>query len=375
MSKEVLSYIPALDGLRAFAVVLVIGYHVRGSLDIHAQDALEQGWLWAWFNSGFIGVDLFFVLSGFLITAILLKIAQRQGSMRAFWMRRILRLMPLHFFYILTLFILSLTQYPWGDPGAFSMSLLQWGAMLLYMGNMVLVLYGPFPLELALLWSLALEEQFYMLWPWLIKRIPFEELIRVMVSLGVMAIVLRLALAYMAPLDGAGRYILFTRIDALMCGALIAWSQASGWQGWAKWRHRLSRAWPLALGILLLILRQSWRPNVLPMWLEELNMTIIAICWAIMLLRVLEEGPLVRALLTTRPVRYLGRISYGMYIWHMIATTCSITWLGATATSAQPLKLSVLALTLVLTTLLATFSYYVLERPFLRLKDRFAYFQ
>lgn len=367
------SYIAALDGLRALAVFLVVGYHMRGTLEVHAQDALNQGGLWPWFNSGFIGVDLFFVLSGFLITRILLQIVDTPGAMLKFWMRRVLRLMPLHLLYVLTLIVLTLLPaYPWAAPGLSPVSVIEWVMMIFYLGNMVLMFHGPMPLEFVLLWSLAIEEQFYLLWPWMVKKLPLEELWRFMLFGWLFCGVLRAIIYALAPGSGV-QFVLFTRMDGLLVGACIAAAQVRWPQRWPSWQRRLGRLWPLALLIIALVLRQSWRPWEAPSWFESVFISVVGLAWAILLLRILEGGALVRALLQGRAVTYVGKISYGIYIWHMIPCTLSVYALKQAGYSGAALQLGALALACLITLVVATLSYYGFERPFLNLKARFAY--
>ena len=170
-----LKYIPALDGLRAIAAMLVVLGHVRHILGLSHSDVHQMAFPWPLFVSTEIGVDLFFVLSGFLITSILFEVRARRGSMFAFWMRRALRIMPLHVFYVTTLFILMVPLGAPVPPFA-DVSALQWAMFYLYLGNFAISTHGDLPIEFILLWSLAVEEQFYILWPSVVARLDPREL-------------------------------------------------------------------------------------------------------------------------------------------------------------------------------------------------------
>ena len=165
-------HFPEVDGLRGLAILLVLWYHARVLLRRLPKSSSEQT---PWSNllgligrmslGGWIGVDLFFVISGFLITLILLGVKESAGSSVAFWGRRGLRILPLALLYLAVL--IGLTSM--GDPLNVISSFDEWPWYALYLGNIHIAMYGWQPLAVMILWSLAIEEQFYLIWPFIVR--------------------------------------------------------------------------------------------------------------------------------------------------------------------------------------------------------------
>jgi peptidoglycan/LPS O-acetylase OafA/YrhL len=368
-----LRYIPALDGLRAIAALLVVFGHVRHLLGLSYADAHQMPFPWPLFVSTEIGVDLFFVLSGFLITSILFEVRARRGSMFAFWMRRALRIMPLHAFYVTALLVLMAGLGAPVPPHA-DVSAAQWAMFYFYLGNFAISTHGELPIEFILLWSLAVEEQFYILWPSVVARLDPVELLKVMVFCVGLAIASRWAIATYTDTD-AFYTLTLARMDALMFGALIA-SGRRFWGGWAAFQSRAARlGWLPALGLILVTLHQPfYLESHQPPWAIGAYYAVVASCWAVLIMRTLEGGPWVERVLANRPIRFLGRISYGIYIWNVLVgrsvTLASAGWGLPPGARAHLTALVTVAATVAA----AAASYYLLERPFLRLKERFPYF-
>ncbi|MBL7498559.1 acyltransferase [Frankia sp. CNm7] len=360
-------YNPALDGIRALAVLCVLVFHM---------DSLPGGYL---------GVDVFFVLSGFLITGQLLAEWDRTGavSLRRFYLRRAYRLLPAFWLLALVGFtvVVLLGVGTAGERAEFLGSLT---ASLLYVNNYVQVVRQSTGAGwLGHTWSLSLEEQFYLLWPLVLvalcrrprlaRRLP-------MVLLGGAAVVVLWRIVLIASGASATRmyFALDTRADALLVGcALAAWLRAArrgpaGENAAAfAWRRRLDRvtpflpvAGPAALALLAVAAMTApsgWGPR--PTALSYGGYTVVALLAGAVVLAV-EQGRgtnwLFRAL-AAPPLAWLGRISYGFYLWHFPV----VAYWGRDLTGEFGRWPAILAVG-VLSVVLAAASYYLLERPVLR---------
>jgi peptidoglycan/LPS O-acetylase OafA/YrhL len=345
-------HVPALDGLRGLAVLAVMAYH--GS---------------SWATGGFLGVDVFFTLSGFLITTVLLRERAASGSvsLRRFFCRRALRLMPA-LILMLALYVAAALAF---DPGRAAMHLGDAALALTYTANVPRALQIARPIYLAPTWSLAVEAHFYLLWPpvltWLLSR---AQSIRKL-ALGVAALAaLGWAGKHAALLGGVPwyrlYYVLDGRADALLLGCALA-----------LWQHdRASRSIPRASERerRLLVLASA---GVAACWIvllgsaafdERANYlwrsTFVAATTALLILAAVRTQGVARVL-SLAPLGATGRISYGLYLCHYPIFLLLHRDLGRTLgeTLAAGGLLSFAA---------ATGSYWLVERPALRLKAMLA---
>lgn len=362
-----LGYRPELDGVRGVAILLVL---------LHHACPFPIG--------GFLGVDLFFVLSGFLITSLLAQEWEKAGSisLKAFYMRRVLRLLPALLALILFLLVLSWA----GGPPSLRLGNEVWFT-LGYCLNWAIA-YGltshHSPLVIA--WSLSIEEQFYILWPPIfrvaLKRQAARGSIVVVLAFLVVAVAcwrewtlidwlngfpLSLSLQGVSAPDLFPRTLFFPlyysshmRADGLLLGCifglLAAWRMVG--PGY-RWLCRAGGALALAALIACIL-----TVNARDMRLFTVNLTLINFCFALCLFNLVSwPGSLSVALLRLPPMVALGKISYALYLWHYpfyvwIDSMGMKGWEGSVAIVAG----SILA---------ATLSYFLVERPFLRLKHRF----
>ena len=202
--------IPQLDAVRGVAILVVMMHNTSMKYPILHSERL--------FSAGWMGVDLFFVLSGFLITGILLDTKGSEGYFKNFYVRRILRIWPLYFSLIFFMFVavrfLNRSQY----RGVIETSS-PWWAYLLFLQNFV----GPISTgaagPLGVTWSLAIEEQFYLIWPLMVRFCSVNQLRRLAVAEMCISPVLR----YYLSLHNVDLYTnVFCRLDGLMAGALLA---------------------------------------------------------------------------------------------------------------------------------------------------------
>jgi peptidoglycan/LPS O-acetylase OafA/YrhL len=346
-----LGHRPALDGLRGLAILMVLLSHMP-SLAL---------------NGGFYGVDLFFVLSGFLITSLLLEERRATGaiSLRAFYVRRALRLLPALVVVLITVVALS----AWKDSAAQAAAMRKTALITLLYSTNWFKAFDALPNEiLSPAWSLSIEEQFYLLWPLLLVALLRLGASRRATAGVVIVLLLGSAAARAAlwgPQDAAVHRIFFgtdTHADGLLCGVLAALFLS--WGG-APASPRLGRAlnWSalLFLGFLALFL-QGWPFDRWLLQAGYLPMNLASAALVVCL--VTEPWPPLRALFEFAPLVWIGRVSYGIYLWHIV-----VFWmLGRLGLG---LGRGFWPVAVGATFALAGVSFYVLERPLLRLKGRF----
>ncbi|MEM9519846.1 MAG: acyltransferase [Actinomycetota bacterium] len=340
-----LSHQPALDGLRGAAVAGVVAFHL--------------GYL----SGGFLGVDLFFTLSGYLITRLLL--IERDGTGRidlgGFWSRRAWRLLPALF-----LVVSAVALYAWIAARPDELDGIRGGGLssLVYVTNWYFLATGDgywnlftAPTPFDHLWSLAIEEQFYVAWP-----LVFLGLTRggTATRLTTFTAIATVATAiYMAAADPADAYLnTITRSSSILLGALLA---IAAHRDWPAFRRVLTQGSGAALSIAsLAFLVFSW--IVVDGSADESffrgGFFAHAIAVAIVIGRVtLAPGGLEARLFTLRPLRVLGLVSYGLYLWHWpVIVIVDLERTDTDGAALLLLRLSVMAL-------LTAVSYIIIERP------------
>lgn len=335
-------HLPALDGLRMVAVLLVILYH-GGWNGIPAD----------------LGVSVFFVLSGFLITWLLMKEREQTGSigLGAFYLRRAFRLLPAYYVYLAVAFALHFRQ-----PGARTDII---APALLYYANYFNATHDHPPTVIAHMWSLAVEEQFYLLWPLvflLLSRVSHRAMAAILTAAIALVVAWR-SYVFLELSDGGTAWVYNAfdcRFDTLAVGCLAAVLSKEALflrlaQGVA--RHA---ALPL-VPIGLLIVAHYENP---PHYKYTVGFTIDALLIVLVIVQLvqLSEHPAWRWL-NHRVPRYLGTISYPLYLWHGFAMS-PVRRLGDV-----PGVVKVIAYGLILVAL-GMVSYHGIEKPFLRLRAR-----
>ncbi len=335
-------HLPMLDGLRAVAVLLVITFHAG----LPAP--------------GGLGVLMFFVLSGFLITWLLLREDEAYGgiSVRNFYFRRVLRIFPAFYAYAALIIAIALV---------FARRIIwtQTIASLLYVNNYYQAIHGDPATGFSHTWSLGVEEQFYLTWPalfvWL-RRDP-SKFRKVLSALIVGAWVYRAILQFAFHVHQGWFYEAFdTRFDHLLVGCLLALVLFKAAEG--RW-ERLCSSGGLLLGAALALAGSAWLERMYGAAYRDSIAFIVdpLLVAALIPMLIAQRERMAVRWLEAEPVKYVGRVSYSAYLYQQLVTEPVMKRL-----SGLPLIPRV-ALTCGAVIMAASFSYYVIERPFLKLKE------
>lgn len=361
-------YRPELDVLRFFAFLGVFIFHAAPRTMDFYNAAGYPHWLSSLliptFGAGAYGVDLFFALSAYLITSLLLRERAATGDLdlRGFYLRRILRIWPLYLAFV-AFAAIAAKILPWQN-----LPLRYVVGFTLLAGNWVYAFYG-LPASFATpLWTVSIEEQFYLAWPLALRKASVRTMTTMAVLVLVIANAWRVWLAFSAAPVERIEYNTFTRLDPIAFGILIA-----------LFGHKLPQ-WSRAARIAMLtggvvtwiavfaftvtgehLTRTTWR--------MALGHPFTALASLAVLLSVLGSQ---HRFLRNKTLLYLGKISYGLYVLHEFAHYYAMRIVPA-STPVMVIAQSMVGLAL--TILLAAASYRWLESPFLRLKERFAHVQ
>ena len=337
--------IPQLDAVRGVAILLVI-VHNESSVfpSLHLERLFANGWM---------GVDLFFVLSGFLITGILLDTRQSEGYFKSFYARRCLRIWPLYYALLVFMFVIVPLLRPSEAHTVFEKSSPWWGYPL-FLQNFLISIPTNAAGPLAVTWSLAIEEQFYLVWPWVVRYCPPAQVRRLAILVIGLSPAFRLYLSFHA----VDLYTsVFCRLDGLMAGALLALAVRSD----AFLPSRFVRiAWmALIIAVPLAFLTEAANAR----WIVFSSSA--AASAALVYLALFSPQAWLRSALTNRFLVYTGTISYGLYLLHKIPFDMAKTF--------QMDRYPLLALPILLAVCyaMAALSWNLLEKPFLRLKRFF----
>jgi peptidoglycan/LPS O-acetylase OafA/YrhL len=313
--------IPALDGLRGAAILLVLLHH-QTLLPLAEGPAADQ-WFARLLHFGWSGVDLFFVLSGFLITGLLLDAKGAPGYFRNFYARRTLRIFPLYyavvFFSLVVLPNLPAGLLPAQKAANFGRidgdELWYW----LYLSNFAIAAAGEWRHAiLDISWSLAIEEQFYLIWPLVVSRLGRDALLRVCAGLVVLAPLCRLALAWGGANELAPYVLTPARVDTLAIGAFLA--IASRDPGGLARLLPAARAVgaALAVGLVVWFVAAGGIQPFATAFLVLGFSGVAAAFGALLALTVsAAPGSLLHGVFTWRVLRSFGKYSYALYLFHL----------------------------------------------------------
>lgn len=355
-------YMPGLDGLRAFAVLAVILYHLNTD----------------WAPGGLLGVGIFFVLSGYLITDILVGQWERNRRLDLvdFWKRRARRLLPAMYVMILVVGLWCLI----GDHARLASLHGDIPAALLYVSNWWFIFhkvsyfesFGPAS-PLGHLWSLAVEEQFYLLWPFILmlgmKFLPKRgNLSGWIMSLAFISALL-MAVLYVPGTDPSRVYYgTDTRIFALLIGAALA-------VVWPSIKLKANVSAPaqglldaVGLAALIVLLWSIWHTNEYEPFLYRGGLVLISIITAVLIAVLAHPASRLAVLVGCKPLRWLGQRSYGLYLWHFPVITLSTPQID----TGEPSILKAI-IQVAVSIALAELSYRYVEEPIRRKGFRYSF--
>ena len=333
--------IPSLDGLRAISISFVLIAHMSGTRYFLKNEWLER--------LGLFGVRVFFVISGFLITTLLLKEFAGTGriSIKDFYLRRIFRIFPAFYFYAIVITILSLSRVIVLLPGD-----------ILHAFTYTMNYHHPHSWYLAHIWSLSVEEQFYLLWPAALLIARPQRGIKIALGVVLLAPLIRIGSYFFLPEHGGiGLGQQFQMVaDSLAVGCFMA--GIYNWLGAQEWYlHFLSSNFFLIIPLTLIgTIALQDRPRIFSL----AGMSIMNVAMAICIDRYVRfpNGP-IGMILNFRPLAFVGVLSYSLYLWQQ-------PFLNRHSTSIH----TSFPLNLFLTFIVAICSYYFVEKPFLRIKER-----
>ena len=366
-------YIPAFDGLRAICIFLVIAFHVISSNRLWLQNIASRGWC---------GVDIFFVLSGFLITWILVAEQDRSNTINLprFYLRRAIRLQPAYlsglFVFALLLFLFHREKFP-----VIAHAL---PYFLTYSLNLGLAFgfleYPPY----GQAWSLCIEEQFYLCWPWLLRRFGAQKSLPVIILIIAVVPVYR-SMVYMcwnwthpatpsiASLDRIF-YGTDTRIDTILIGCAFALALRMGVLD--RYIEHLRKPWFTAFALAVTVAVFAWSTGgaFKGGWrAATIGFTLMSASAGLLIVALFLNGDSgLSRVLSGKFIVFVGKISYGIYLFHEIiwSAYARTFHLSDGTIGTLPQEATALVVVTILSVTAAALHYRIVEKRFFNLRDR-----
>lgn len=349
-------YYPALDGIRGLAILMVIAYHYLDFTKYHFF-----GWL---------GVDLFFVLSGYLITKSLLQAQGRPNFLRNFFIKRALRIFPLYYLSLLIFLVLLPLAGLWTDRLHFYTT--NWYWFVFYLQNWLFTFnFDSSAGFLNHFWSLAIEEQFYLIWPFLILYIKNPgRLVAVMLLVLLSCMVVRslLWINYDSSLNYTTVFT-FTRIDGICFGSIVALIEKKD----KDFIYKYNGVIILCLAIINFAFYFLNKNNNFPYY-AFVGYTTFAAMFALLVYTIANSNThLLTNMLNWNPLTFLGKVSYGLYVYHWPIYLVLFPILRNNIAFDNAFASAALSafLCFILSLLLSYFSFQYFEKRFLQLKQQY----
>ncbi len=358
MSTEIKNthYYPALDGLRGVAILLVVIYHNFGFVN--------------YFSFGWLGVDLFFVLSGFLITNILISSVGKSGYLRNFYFRRILRIFPLYYFALLLfLFILPIFFHIPNVSYYKDNQFYLWT----YLQNWLFIFKITDTSSMHHLWSLAVEEQFYLIWPIIILIIRNPKILLILLSLTLSAVIALRLWAWLNTDANFSYYHLYTfsRIDGICIGSMVALINYINPAFLRKFTSAIVLFFAI-LNFIFFFINRMYQFSF--PYLALAGYTTFAMLFGLLVNEAVNGGiRIINFILNVPILKFFGRISYGFYVFHwpifLISTPFISNWLSRFI-SGYELQVASGIIASFIGLAISWLSYNYYEKPFLKLKEK-----
>ena len=372
--------IPSLDGLRALSILLVLFDHGGPSL----PDYISQSYLFLLLSNSGLGVRIFFVISGYLITRLLLNEIDKHGdmSLKRFYIKRVLRIFPVFYLFIL---VIILMQVFVGD-------VFYWRDIIiagLFLWNMHALITGgknpeanadPSGLRnpaqdgwymMGHFWTLAMEEQFYLIWPFVMKKIKNRQtLIKICLGIVLLMPLIRIGVYFAIPsVRGQINNMLFTAGDSIMLGCLVALLEKSKY--WERLYRFLTDKRVVVLSVLYIFIADpllDHRIGGAYQLVAGISITNIGI--ASLIIWSINKQTKWHSLLNVRFIATIGVLSYSIYIWQQLFLFVQVKWMFIEIGETK-FYLNQFPQNIILVILVSCASYYLYEKQFLKLKERF----
>lgn len=364
---------PAIDGIRGLAVLLVIWFHSSYFVDVSMEEELV-GFTYGYYQLtvlGETGVDLFFVLSGFLITGILIDTANDDHTLKNFYIRRSLRIFPLYYAVLFVFLVYFLCVFGGGA--------LDFGKILshlLYLQNWSMVHNEDQFILLDHTWTLAVEEQFYLFWPFLFLSF-YKGAVRDVFILCASLILISWGLRFFFTELGQHKWaytFTISRFDGLALGALLSMFCVFYKDKCLQYRFVL----PYIIIVVLLAIFftffiQKFGMDSYPT-MTRYGLIFFSILYVSLLAYVFlsNENNILKRFFCLKPLREIGRVSYGVYIFHSPVMMIAVRQLYQYELGYWYTHLILLLAGGIISFLLASLSYHFFEKRMLRLKDKYA---
>ena len=303
-STVIKGYIPQLDGIRGLAIILVVSFHYFGYIPL--------------FSFGWCGVDLFFVLSGYLITSRLIASQKQKDHLKKFYINRALRILPIYYLTLVLFYTAFNLLVKKENFYLFDFYNYNWASFALFFQNWTFIFYhGPKENFLEHFWSLAIEEQFYLLWPFFLYKLWQKKFFYKLIFIIIVLIILTRTLIYSHYPEWSDYrhyfYNTFCRMDAfLIGGSLFLFQKADKLKHFAK--LSVASAIMIVAGIFL-----TCNASVSNPFMSTTGYTLIALMFAGLIYKASNNSSkLVSTVFNYKWLRFTGKISYGLYIFHWL---------------------------------------------------------
>jgi peptidoglycan/LPS O-acetylase OafA/YrhL len=374
MTKNKLNHIVELDGLRGFAVLIVMFYHFM-HVPMNSVNSFDRSFE-NFFLCGWIGVDLFFVLSGFLITRILINTKFDKNYFKSFYYKRTLRIFPLYYLYLILCFFLII-PYTFPRVTEFEQQKIivaqqsqVW--FFLYLSNIKQAMLGFFlGSGLGHLWTLAIEEQFYIFWPMVVKVFSLKNLKRIAWVTLFVCLGLRFVLYFTGYTPVTVYSFTLTRIDTLVMGGLVAFLYDEGKITNFNLVNRLLAVFAILTVSMLYAFgpRATGHPVIF-----TIGFSLIALSFTFLLTSLLtQENTLLRRIFSLRILVFLGKYSYAIYMFHPMVRQVVLKVIGDPVVwhgTQIPWEIMFTIVCSIISVVVALISWNLFEKWFLKLKSK-----